>query len=173
MTKKDLFRLIIKIFGLYSIITTVFSTLPGNILLVINEIDMIGIIWIIGTSIVVLLLFMLLIYKPDKIITWLKLDSGFDNDRTEFQSFNTDSILKLAIIVIGGILLIKNVPAFLSHTLFAFKSSIQIGFDTNGTLKYPGFNHYWLTSFLNIFIGYLLLTNYNFISRIFKNKDSN
>lgn len=39
MTKIDLFRLIIKIFGLYSIIATIFSALPGNIFWVIMQTD--------------------------------------------------------------------------------------------------------------------------------------
>jgi hypothetical protein len=173
MTKKDLFRLIIKIFGLYSIITTIFSALPSNISWVITQIDLTGIIWLIGTVIVIILLFMFLVYKPDKIIGWLKLDRGFDNDTIEFQNFNSENILKLAVIVIGGILLLKNIPAFLSHTLFAFKSSVQTNFESNRIIKYGELKDYiyWLTSFLNIVIGYLMLTNYNYISRILKKKN--
>ena len=173
MTKKDLFRLIIKIFGLYSIITTIFSALPSNISWVITQIDLTGIIWLIGTVIVIILLFMFLVYKPDKIIGWLKLDRGFDNDTIEFQNFNSENILKLAVIVIGGILLLKNIPAFLSHTLFAFKSSVQTNFESNRIIKYGELKDYiyWLTSFLNIVIGYLMLTNYNYVSRILKKKN--
>ena len=173
MTKKDLFRLIIKIFGLYSIITTIFSAVPSNISWVIMQIDLAGIIWMIGTVVVIVLLFMFLVYKPDKIIGWLKLDRGFDNDTIEFQNFNSENILKLAVIVIGGILLLKNIPAFLSHTLFAFKSSVQTDFESNRIIKYGELKDYiyWLTSFLNIVIGYLMLTNYNYISRILKKKN--
>lgn len=173
MTKKDLFRLIIKIFGLYSIITTIFSALPSNISWVIMQIDLVGIIWIIGTVAVIVLLFMFLVYRPDKIIGWLKLDRGFDNDTIEFQNFNSENILKLAVIVIGGTLLLKNIPAFLSHTLFAFKSSVQTDFESNRIIKYGELKDYiyWLTSFLNIVIGYLMLTNYSYISRILKKKN--
>ncbi len=170
MTKKDFFRLIIKIFGLYSIITTVFSALPSNISWVILNIDLIGIIWIIATVLVVVLLFMFLVYKPDKIIGWLKLDKGFDNDEIRFDNFNTENILNLAVIVIGGLLLIKNIPGFLSHSLSAFESSIN----SEGLIKYGGFKDYsfWLTSFLNIVIGYLILTNYTYISGILKKKNN-
>jgi hypothetical protein len=173
MTKKDLFRLIIKIFGLYSIITTIFSALPSNISWVITQIDITGFIWLIGTVIVIILLFMFLVYKPDKIIGWLKLDRGFDNDTIDFQNFNSENILKLAVIVIGGILLLKNIPAFLSHTLFAFKSSVQTDFESNRIIKNGELKDYiyWLTSSLNIVIGYLMLTNYNYISRILKKKN--
>ncbi len=173
MTKKDLFRLIIKIFGLYSIITTIFSALPSNISWVLTEIDTTGIIWLTGTVIVIVLLFIFLVYKPDKIIAWLKLDRGFDDDTIEFQNFNSENILKVAVIVIAGILLLENIPVFLSHTLFAFKSSAQADFESTMIIKYGELNDYicWLTSFLNIIIGYLMLTNYNYISRILKNRN--
>jgi hypothetical protein len=171
MTKKDFFRLIIKIFGLYFVITIVFSVLPNNLFFVIGEIDLTGIVWLIASMFVLIFLFMFLIYKPDKVIQWLRLDNGFDEDRIDFQNFNISNILKLAIIIIGGIMLIKNIPIFLSNTLFAFKSSA--GNDINGNvIKYGSLRDYinWGTSFLNIIIGYLVLTNYNFISRILKEK---
>jgi hypothetical protein len=171
MTKKDFFRLVIKIFGLYSVISIIFSVFPSNIFMVLNEIDFVGIIWIIGSLLIVGLIFVFLIYKPDKIIGWLKLDKGFDDDRIEFQNFNNSNILKLAVIVIGGIILIQNIPAFLSHTLFSFKSSAGNGLKDN-MFKF-GLKDYihWATSSLNIILGYLMLTNYNYIIRILKEKD--
>jgi hypothetical protein len=173
MTKKDLFRLIIKIFGLYSVITIIFSVFPSNVGLVISQIDFVGIVWIVFSLIAIILFFTLLIYKPDKIISWLKLDKGFDEDKIEFQNFNNSNILKLAIIVIGGIILIQNIPAFLSHTLFAFKSSAGNGLNDN-MFKF-GLRDYihWTTSFLNIILGYLMLTNYSYVSKLFKDKDKN
>lgn len=127
----------------------------------------------IGTVVIIILLFMFLVYKPDKIIAWLKLDKGFDNDKIEFQNFNSENILKLAVIVIGEILLLKNIPTFLSHTFFAFKSSVQTDFESNRIIKYGELKDYiyWLTSFINIVIGYLILTNYNYISRILKKEN--
>jgi hypothetical protein len=168
MTKKDFFRLVIKIFGLYSVISIIFSVFPSNIFMVLNDIDFVGILWIIGSLLIVGLLFAFLIYKPDKIISWLKLDKGFDDDKIDFQNFNNTNIVKLAVIVIGGIMLIKNIPAFLSHTLFAFKSSAG-GYDNIFTFTLKDYI-YWATSFLNIIVGYLMLTNFNYISKILKDK---
>jgi len=172
MTKQDFFRLLIKILGLYFIISILFSVIPSNISFVIGQIDIIGILWLILTILVVILLFMFLIYKPDKIIVWLKLDKGFDEDRIEFQNFNNTNILKLALIVIGGILLIKNIPAFLSYTLFAFKSSIGNELNNN-MIKFGNLKDYinWGISFLNIIIGYLLIRNYNYFSRLLTDKN--
>ncbi|MCT4639800.1 MAG: hypothetical protein N4A72_19030 [Bacteroidales bacterium] len=172
MTKKDLFRLIIKIFGLYSVISVIFSTLPSNFIWTIMDINLAGILWIIATVTIILSMFIYLIYKPDKIIRLFRLDKGFDNDHIEFQNFNTESILKLAVVVIGGILLIKNIPSFLSHALFAFKSSVQSDitnvFSDQST---PTDYTYLIVSLLNIVLGYLMITNYTYISRILKKKD--
>jgi hypothetical protein len=171
MTKKDFFRIIIKIFGLYYVIAIIFSVLPSNFSFVIGQIDLIGILWLIASLFVIIFLFVFLIYKPDKVIHWLRLDKGFDEDRIDFQNFNIQNIIKLALIIIGGIMLIKNISVFLSNTLFAFKSSV--GNDINGNvIKYGSLRDYinWGTSFLNIIIGYLVLTNYNSISRILKEK---
>lgn len=172
MTKKDFFRLIIKIFGLYSVISIVFSVFPSNLFMVLNQIDLVGIVWIIVSLLAVGLLFTFLIYKPDKIIGWLKLDKGFDDDRIDFQNFNNSNILKLAVIVIGGIVLIQNIPAFLSHTLFAFKSSFGNGLDIN-VFRFALKDYIrWAISFINIIIGYLMLTNYNYIIKILKDKNN-
>ena len=177
MTKKDLFRLIIKIFGLYSAIQILFSVLPATLSLMLNQIysgEMIaaGIFFLFVILGLVVALFLFLIFKTDIVIKWLRLERGFDDDRIDFQNFNNVNIIKLASIVIGGILLIYNIPDFLSNCFFTFKSSIgdnqsdsHIAF---GNLK----EHISLvTSLLNIVIGYFLLTNYSFISRILKEKN--
>jgi hypothetical protein len=155
------------------VISMIFSAIPGNVDFVIRQIDLPGIIWIMCSLILIILLFIFLIYYPDKVINWLKLDRGFDDDSIDFKNFNNANILKLAVIVIGGILIIKNIPAFLSHTLFAFKSSMGNGAENN-IIKYDLRDYfYWATSFLNILLGYLMLANYQYISRILKEKDDN
>jgi hypothetical protein len=177
MTKKDLFRLIIKIFGLYSLTLIVFSVLPSNLSLMLSqfytgEMITVGILLLIFFTALVIGMFLFLIFKSDLIIKWLKLDRGFDEDRIDFQNFNVSNIIKLAAFVIGGILVINNIPTFLSNCFFAFKLSMgKNQYDNNinfGSLK--DYIH-WATSFLNIAIGYFLVTNYNFISRILKEKN--
>lgn len=175
MTKKDLFRLIIKIFGLYLFIKAVFSILPNNLYSVIIAIDLLEIIPNIIIFVLMLLFFMFLFYKTDKIINWLNLDKGFDNDIINFQNFNSENILNLAIIIIGGILLIENIPVFLTYTLSSLKLIIQTNFESGNIIKpmdLQNYNYvYWITSFLNIIFGYFLLTNYNSISNIIKKKN--
>lgn len=179
MTKKDLFRLIIKIFGLYFVISSIFSFTPMIIESVTSQFDfnvqfdytlliwpMINMAWII-------LLFVFLIYKPDIIVKWLKLGRGFDDDRIDFQNFNTANILKLAVIVIGGLLLIHYVPTFLSSAWFAFKSSVGSNFNNDNAIHFGTSRDYinWGVSFINIVIGYLMVTNYTFVSKLLKEKN--
>lgn len=164
MTKKDFFILLIKIFGLFSVVTSLFSVLPSNISFAMMNIDAISIIWIVFAVIVVIGLFVLLIFKSDKVVNLLKLDKGFDNDLIELGNLSTTDIIKLGTFIIGGFLILDNIPPFLSHTLFAFKGSI-IGLEYNEMDKFN-----WVINGLNLAIGYFLLTNYGVIAQRLKTK---
>ena len=171
MTTKDLFRLIIKIFGLYFLVTLIF-TIPGNLLFSFNNIDLTIIISILLYLLICAGLFVLIIYYPDFIIDLLKLNKGFDEERIDLANFNNTNILKLAVVIIGGIMLIKNIPAFLTNLFFAFKSSIN---PNNSTIKFGSLNDYIRLSinFLNIIIGFLLIANYKIIGLFLDKKNNN
>ena len=176
MTKKDLFILLIKIFGLYFLVKSLFSILPNNIAFVIQNIDTVGFIWLITTIIITIGLFYVLIHKSEKISNILKLEKGFEEKRIDFGSLKNIDIIKFVILIIGGFLFIENVPIFLSNTLFAFKSSIPKGFDdaygNPGLLKYNNIEDYvyWITSGMNLLIGYLFIINYKKISNFLNKK---
>ena len=176
MTKRDFFILTIKIFGLFSIITALFSTLPNNISFVIQNIEFTGIIWLIITTLIIIGLFYLLLRKADKVSDFLKLEKGFDQERIDFSGLKSLDIIKFGILIIGGFLFIENIPSFLSHTLFAFKSSIPQGFDqayeNRGILKYNRLEDYvyWISSGFNLIIGYLLIVNFKRISNYLNKK---
>lgn len=173
MTKTDFFRLIIKVFGLYSLIVFAFSSIPKNISFVFAYADFAGIAWLILTLAVVIFLFAFLIYKSDSLIFWLKLDKGFDEERIELHNFNDLNILKLAVIIIGGITFLNSLPAFLSWTLMAFKASNGNDMINGNRIVFGSLRDYinWGTSFLNLIIGYLLVTNVNAISRFLSRKN--
>ncbi len=166
MTKRDFFILIIKVFGLYSLITSLFSVLPSNITIAVMDSDTFTILWIIAALAIVFGLFIALIFKADKVVRLLKLDKGFDDDKIEIGSLKTTDIIKLGTFIIGGLLILNNIPVFLSHSFFAFKQDIyghELDFN-----KQDKFN--WAISGLNLIIGFLLLSNYEFVLKIFKNK---
>lgn len=87
-------------------------------------------------------------------------------------------IIKFVILIIGGFLFIENLPTFLSHTLFAFKSSIPQGFDrayeNRGILKYNKLEDYvfWISSAFNLIVGIFLVKNYERISKYLNKKVS-
>ena len=170
MTKRDFFIILIKIFGLYSIISVLFSVLPNNISFVIQNIEFVGIIWLIVSVVIIIGLFFLLLIKADKISNILRLEKGFDEERIDFGGLKSLDIIKFVVLIIGGFIFIENIPTFLSHTLFAFKSSMPQGFDQaydkQGILKYNRIEDYvyWASSAFNLLIGYLLITNFKKIS---------
>ncbi len=160
MTKKDLFRLIIKILGLYFLITTAFGIFPTILTFIQSWKFFLETSSVLGNIVIILLLSIFLIYEPDKIIDWLKLDKNFDNNKIELEKLGAEDILKIAIITLGGILIINNLFGFLSSLLSIFKLSAH--------------NNRWnldiLPNGLNIIIGYLMITNYNAISRFIMKK---
>ena len=165
MTKKDFFRVLIKVFGLYSLILALFTFLPSQLSFILYEIDLIIILMVLGMLTFIVLIFVLLIRKPDTIINWLKLDQGFDEERIHFEKLNIQNIIKIAALIVGGLLLIDSIPVFLSYTYYAFKSDIA------GSGLADIQNMKWATSFVNILLGYLLVANFERISRWFKSKE--
>ncbi len=174
MTKRDFFKIIIKLFGLYSLILTIFYYIPTNISYVIYAFEPMILLWILGVFLITLLIYIFLIRKTDRIIDLLKIDKGFDDERIEFGNFNSRKIIQLALIVIGGFLIIDHLPNFLQYTYLAFKKEVspsEVNFmnviDFGKTIDY--FN--WTISGINLIVGYVLLTNYARISKWLNRKE--
>ena len=162
MTKRDFFRIIIKLFGLYSAVITLFTVLPQNIsnFISVGE-DFIIMLWILISLVAVISLFLLLLFKSDFIIDKLKLDKGFDDDKIELGNLNNESIFKFAVILIGGFLIVENIPHFIQYTFSAFKSKML----NNGYIPQTTINYFnWFISGINILIGYIFITNYKRIT---------
>ena len=165
MTKKDLFVLLLKIFGLYSVVISLFSALPYNLMFALNGVDLMSIVWVTVSIAVVLGLFLILIFKANKIVERLKLDSGFEEERIDLGNLKSTDIIKIGTFVIGGFLITDNVPGFLSHTFWSFKKEVT-GMEFTVRDKFD-----WAVSGLNLLAGYLLLTNYAFVAKLFKDKN--
>ena len=164
MTKRDFFILMIKLFGLFSLVTSIFSVIPSNISFALMELDIVSIIWILIAATAIGGLFVLLVFKAEKVVQMLKLDKGFDDNRIELGNLKSTDIVKIGAFIIGGLLILDNIPAFLSHTLFAFKGK-NLGVAYKMEDKFN-----WAVSGINLIIGYLLLTNYGFVAAKLKDK---
>lgn len=172
MTKTDFFRIIIKLFGLYWLINTIFS-LGQIIYFSTNNAGWIGILYSVIMLSILIFLFIVLIFKSDVIIGWLKLDKGFDDERIEFQNFNIENIMMLAIILIGATMILDNVATFLNQIYLGVKvfvSNQSYLVTINGQSSY-----HLILSTTKIVLGYVLLTNYpavsKFLMKITQKKD--
>lgn len=167
MTKKDFFRILIKVFGLYSLILSLFSFFPQNITNVYFSKDDFWMLFIIFTSFLLLItLFISLLFKTDFIIDKLKLTNSFDDDQIIIGNLDTLSIFKFAIILIGGLMIIDTFPKFLMDIINEFKLNVS-----NFPIKNYESNYFWFgVRFINLLFGYLLLTNCKSVAK-FLNKD--
>ena len=173
MTKRDFFRIIIKLFALYSLILTVFSWIPSNLVYTVYDLELLPILGVLGFTLLAILIYYFLIKKTDQIIDFIKIDKGFDNPNIELGNLATDKILMLGIILIGGLLLISNLADFIQYSFNAFKNNVQKG-GLNIFLNDAGTDYFnWTFSALNIIIGYLLLTNYDKIAKWLNRKEKN
>jgi hypothetical protein len=126
--------------------------------------DLFSVIWIIIVITIIIGLFVLLVFKAEKIVGLLKLDKGFDDDRIELGNLTSASVIKIGSFVVGGLMILHNIPAFLGHALWAFKGEIRgIPYD-----RKDYFN--WMVSGLNVLIGFLLVTNYGFVAKLLRSK---
>ncbi len=168
MTKRDFFRIVIKLFGLYSSTLAIFSLLPTHIGYAINQFDLTSVILAIASLFFIVLLLVALIFGADKIIDILKLDKGFDEEQINLGNLKEISILKLAIIVISGLLIIDNFPLFLNHCYLAFKDQVS-NEGLTGMLDsfiYEKVDYFqFAVSAISILIGYLMITNYTNVAK--------
>lgn len=167
MTKRDFFRLIIKIFGLYSLVLSLFSFIPQNFSNFYFMKDDFWYFFIIISSILLLIaLFVILLYKTDFIIDKLKLTKSFDDDHIIIGNLNTESLYKFSIILIGGFMITSSFPNLLMDLINEFKLRIS-----NHQISNHQSDNFWIgVKFLNLLIGYLLVTNCKSISK-FLNKN--
>lgn len=174
MTKRDFFRLIIKLFGLYSLILTVFTWIPSNLPFLTYGFELTPILLVLGLALLSLLIFYVLIIKTDAIINFLKLDKGFDDPNITIGSIGTDKILMLGIILIGGLLLIHSMADLILYSCLAFKKEVQKeGFEgiLNDTFGTTADYINWAFSAINTVLGYVLLTNYNKVANWLHKQD--
>jgi len=171
MTKKDFFRVIIKLFGLYWLINTIFSLSQVFYFATNWDSGATGLLFSGFTLFFAVFVFVLLILGADKIISWLKLDKGFDDDKFEIYQFNVELILILAMVLIGGMLILDNIPVFINQAYMAIKLHASPSGDI---MALNGYSTYHLAvSFTKVVLGYLLITNYNVVRKLLLKIDQN
>ena len=168
MTPKSLFNLVLKILGIYLIVDAL-AVLPQLLssFLYFSRADSIreGI-WTLLLTVIIVFVYLLcayyLIFKSDLLIQKLKLDKGFDQDVIPLNTHRS-TILSIAIIVIGGLILVDEIPYFCRALFNYFQEKRMTYGQTKPQIAYA------ILSGTKIIIGYLLVVHQrwivNFIER--------
>ena len=163
MTKKDFFRIIIKLFAIYYFMNVLFN-IP-LILYPLTTMTKFNLQEVLVTSSLFLLMFIWLfifIRYTDLIILLLKLDKYFDDEHIVIGNFNTFKWAQFALILLGGFLIINN----LSEVLFQIGKYLQRKMSNQNI---HDFNSYTTVKLiirvLNLLIGYILIINNSSIAR--------
>lgn len=166
MTKKDFFRTVVKLFGLYAAVTAVFYVVPRNFVFFIPEFGWKAILYVFATSAIPVLIFVYLIFKADLVVDMLRLDKGFDDDLVVFGNLTPHQLIEFSSILIGGVLVIDNLIYFSIACIDAFSSLVSVNYPISAEDHSMGvtemFN--WLYSGLSLIMGYLLITNASWIA---------
>lgn len=106
----------------------------------------------------------LLLFKAGNVVSFLKLDKNFDEDKMYLEKLEASSIIRLGLIIIGGFLILDNIAWVLTNTLEAFKT------DLSGQILESSFKTNWIVGGINLVIGILLITNLKSISSFLNKK---
>ncbi|MDU1903550.1 MAG: hypothetical protein E6772_02095 [Dysgonomonas sp.] len=171
MTKKDLFRIIIKLFGVYALISFITTTLSQLIYLPsFFDDDPVIIAWIAFAILLFTAFIILIIFYPSKIINWFKLDKGYDNDDANIGNTGLESLIKIAIIISGALFILNSFAPILVEIGYLLPSVIGRG-EIAGITDNMQKDSFYI-NLVNLAIGYLLLTNYATIARFLYKKDT-
>lgn len=125
MTKRDFFRVLIKLFGLYSFIEYLFIGIMTNFSFFYIDAEPIVVIASIVVVLVWVGLFLAIMFKTDSILDMLSLDKGFEDERIDLVEMNASGLMKIGLIVIGALLVINNLTPMLYHIFYAFKAEVN------------------------------------------------
>ena len=172
MMKTDLFRVVIKIFGIYCFINFLFQLIPTYS--VSWGFDSFNFFFSLIQFVTMGLITFLLLFKTDTLIKVFRIDKGFDNKVIVTKDVNAKGIFKFALIIIGLSMIVDNISQLLTFCYLAFKNQISvlgIAQTEDAVLnQYLDYNR-WITSGLNVLIGIIILTNFKWISELFMKQE--
>ncbi len=172
MTKTDLFRVIIKIFGIYCFLEAFFRLLPS--ISFSGSFDSFSFTFNLIYLIVMGLIAFLLLFQTDRLIKFFRLEKGFDTSTIDTKNLGTEGLLKFGLIMIGLLMVSNNIASFINYCYLAFKKQVSAnGLDeVSGAIldQYIDYN-WWVISGLNVLIGIIILTNYKWISKLLATKN--
>jgi len=174
MKIRTFWTILLKILGLYLVISGV-SVIVQSINTIINSIAFDYLEVIVFTTAVIIIaigvyffILWLFVFKTSWLIDKLHLEKGFDEEKIDLN-IQLPTILKVASIVIGGIMIIYSLPQLCQEAFIFYQESAV--FRQSPTVG-------WIILYLvEVIIGYLLMTNsktvVNFIIKHSAKSDEN
>lgn len=158
MTPRTLFNIILKILGIFFIkeLLAIIAQLISAFLYLTSSGTVPEAIWTFGTTLLIMLVYGLvsyfLIFKTDFVIDKLKLDKGFNQESIPLN-IHRSTILSISIIVIGGLLVVDEIPSFCRQLFLYFQEKRLTYGQTKPSIAYT------VMSGVKIIIGILLMTS--------------
>jgi signal transduction histidine kinase len=168
MTLTTFWKIFLKIFALYLIwqilvfVPSLISTITYS-----NGQDSKSIFYIVTFFVFIGLFFYFIIdyclFQTDKVINKLRLTKGFTDEKLEIN-IHRSSLLTIAVIVLGGLMLANSLPSLISNMLFYVERN-----DASTKFRDNPATRYVIVDFLKVVIGYFMLADsrliVNFIER--------
>lgn len=157
MAPRTLFHIILKILGIFFIkeLLAIIAQLLSSFLYLTSSVTIPEAIWTFATTLLIVLVYGLvsyfLIFKTDFVIDKLKLDKGFSQESIPLN-IHRSTIFSIAIIVIGGYMVVDEIPNFCRQLFSYFQEKRMTYGQTNPSIEYS------VISGVKIIIGILLMT---------------
>lgn len=172
MTKRDLFRILIRLTGIFLLCNISLGLIMypfgvGSSFL--ESCLIIGVAVVaVGVQVAISLF---LIFKGDVLINLLKLDKNYDSDTVNFGKETGLRLVEAAIIIVGGWLIVSNISPILVEMVSWFKS--LVAHDPFFMSLYSNNNtSYIYIDVVNLIIGSLLVFNYRTVAGfVFRKSD--
>jgi hypothetical protein len=157
MNKRDFFLIMIKLAGIFSLIGMIDLIAPFLWSMLSIDMEIQELIRIIFLLILTGLIYWFMIKDANRLVVAMKLDEGFVEERIDLGNIKTEDIFRIALIILGLLLLINNLPLFIQHAFRAFQNSVlENEYDDNNKFD-------WGVASVKMVIGFLLVRNYSLV----------
>jgi hypothetical protein len=156
MTPRSLFNVILKILGIF-FLRDILYTIPQIVLEIPSPSGSglaLGDIWLLSSTLLVLIIetvfLYFLVFKTEWMIIILKLDRGFDQETIPLN-MHRSTVLRVAIIVIGGLMIAQEIPNFFTQLFMYIREKRESHGQFNPKIEYT------VLAGIKVLLGILLI----------------
>lgn len=155
MRVRDLFVLVVKLVAISLLIHVFIFNVPSLFMQIWMNSNIVGVngIELVQVFLLSVLLIVLFVFAG-KIVDFLQVEKGFANPTLPTTTLTLSGLTELGIFLVGLLLIVDNLPSFLSNALFWFKAKA-----VDNPYEYVQTGNYWFVSLFSLIIGYVLISN--------------